>query len=88
MSHFYSRIKGTRGEATRCGAKTSGLNAEAFGYGVGGRIRMEYNAKLDTDVVHLYVTTDHNKNSKLVASYIVKDDTLIHVQTEMPEILL
>jgi len=25
MSHFYGSIKGSRGEATRCGTKTSGL---------------------------------------------------------------
>lgn len=29
MSHFYSRIKGRRGEATRCGTKGSGIDATA-----------------------------------------------------------
>lgn len=27
MSHYYSRIRGARGEATRCGHRTSGINA-------------------------------------------------------------
>lgn len=29
MSHFYSRIQGNRGEATRCGSKASGITAWA-----------------------------------------------------------
>ena len=88
MSHFYGRIKGLKGEATRTGAKTSGMLAEAFGWDVGGKVRMRYDSKLDTDVVNLYVTTGNNSTSKLVASYIVKDGKLVHLQTEMPEILL
>jgi len=27
MSHFYGYLQGSRGEATRCGTKTSGINA-------------------------------------------------------------
>jgi hypothetical protein len=88
MSHYYSRLRGLKGEVTRTGTKTSGMLAEAFGWDVGGRVRMQYNAKLDTDVVSLYVTTGNNSTSKLVASYIVKDGKLVHLQTEMPEILL
>lgn len=29
MSHFYGTLKGTRGEATRCGSKSSGLRVVA-----------------------------------------------------------
>lgn len=29
MAHFYGRIAGARGEATRCGTKASGYRAEA-----------------------------------------------------------
>ena len=88
MAHFYSTLNGAKGEATRAGTKQSGLIANAFGWDLGGRVRMEYNAKLDTDVVNLYVTRGNNDRSTLVASYIIRDDKLIHVQTEMPEILL
>lgn len=33
MSHFYGTLKGTRGEATRCGDKARGLSAIAAGWG-------------------------------------------------------
>ena len=33
MSHFYGTLNGSRGEATRCGDKGSGLNAVAAGWG-------------------------------------------------------
>lgn len=33
MSHFYGSIKGTKGEATRCGDKGSGYLAVAAGWG-------------------------------------------------------
>ena len=88
MSHFYATLNGSRGEATRAGTKQSGLTANAFGWDLGGRAHMWYNAKLDTDVVSLYVTRGNNERSILVASYIIRDDRLVHIQTEMPEILL
>ena len=32
MSHFYGTLEGNRGEATRCGTKSSGLITEAAGW--------------------------------------------------------
>jgi hypothetical protein len=32
MSHFYGKVMGSRGEATRCGDATSGLEATAAGW--------------------------------------------------------
>jgi len=29
MSHFYGRLQGNKGEATRCGTKASGLRVDA-----------------------------------------------------------
>ena len=39
MSHFYSKIQGNRGEATRCGTKDSGVTATAASWT--GAIRTE-----------------------------------------------
>jgi len=42
MSHFYSNIRGSRGAATRCGTKNSGIVAEAYSYEGGARITIEH----------------------------------------------
>ena len=42
MSHFYGSIKGAKGEATRCGAKTSGYHAVAAGWGGAIDVRLEH----------------------------------------------
>ena len=39
MSHFYGTLEGSRGEATRCGTKDSGMQAIAAGWG--GAIRVD-----------------------------------------------
>ena len=39
MAHFYGTLKGSRGEATRCGSKSSGLVAYAASWQ--GAIRSE-----------------------------------------------
>jgi len=39
MSHFYSKIQGNRGQATRCGTKDSGVTATAASWT--GAIRTE-----------------------------------------------
>lgn len=33
MSHFYGTLQGTRGKATRCGHKGSGMTTQAAGWG-------------------------------------------------------
>lgn len=38
MSHFYGTLQGSRGEATRCGTKRSGVTTYAAGWG--GAIRV------------------------------------------------
>jgi hypothetical protein len=35
MAHFYGTVKGHRGEATRCGAKSSGIRVQAGSYNGG-----------------------------------------------------
>lgn len=42
MSHFYGSIQGTRGEATRCGSKSSGYRATIAGWGGAIQVRLEH----------------------------------------------
>jgi hypothetical protein len=88
MSHFYSRIQGHRGPATRCGSKSSGITASAFGWGVGGTVECKYNKELDTDIVYLYTTKNNNRTKSLVASFAIIDGNLTCIETKLPELLV
>jgi len=49
MSHFYGTLQGTRGRATRCGTKNSGMTAQAAGWHGAIEVTTNYNAALDQD---------------------------------------
>ena len=49
MSHFYGSIKGTRGEATRCGDKRSGYKATIAGWG--GAIQIHLTHRIRVGVI-------------------------------------
>ena len=88
MSHFYSRIQGSRGPATRTGGKSSGITASAFGWDLGGTVTMSYSEELSTDIVHLYTTRNNDRTKSLVASFAIVDGTLKCIQSNYPELLL
>tara|TARA_R110002051_G_scaffold325625_1_gene429489 strand:- start:906 stop:1169 length:264 start_codon:yes stop_codon:yes gene_type:complete len=45
MSHFYGKLQGSRGEATRCGTASSGMTTYAAGWG--GAVRVEVYTQAD-----------------------------------------
>ena len=47
MSHFYSKIQGNRGEATRCGTKGSGIVATAASWTGAIRTELWYDTEED-----------------------------------------
>lgn len=49
MSHFYGTVRGGRGEATRCGHKTSGLTTNAAGHYGSVRVHVWYDDDHDCD---------------------------------------
>ena len=55
MSHFYASIQGSRGEATRCGAKNSGIAGHIRGWSSGVYVRgfHDYDGK---DKFHIFAT--------------------------------
>jgi len=60
MAHFYGNMQGNRGECTRCGSKTSGINAHIRGWGVGVRTVVTVDANTGEDVVAVYLTSGSN----------------------------
>ena len=49
MSHFYSKIQGNRGEATRCGTKDSGVTATAASWDGAIRTDIWYDSEEDVN---------------------------------------
>lgn len=64
MAHFYSKIKGQKGEATRCGGKTSGMDASVNGWESGIRVRAGYDSLNDKDVFYIYATYGSHASGK------------------------
>ncbi len=60
MAHFYGSVEGSRGEATRCGTKNSGITAHARGWDIGGHISMGYQVDTEEDAVEFLITSGSN----------------------------
>lgn len=88
MAHYYSRIKGHRGEATRCGSKSSGITARADSYSVGARIEINWSDQLQSDVVTIYATTGSSSNGSRIFSYTIQDGKRVILDTAYPEFFL
>lgn len=88
MAHYYSRIKGHRGEATRCGSKSSGITARADSYSVGARIEINWSAELQSDVVTIYATTGSSSNGSRIFSYTIQDGKRVILDTAYPEFFI
>ncbi|MHB8098117.1 MAG: hypothetical protein ACYDD5_00830 [Sulfuricurvum sp.] len=89
MSHYYSRIQGHRGEATRCGTKSSGITATATGWDIGGDIDVKFSPQLQTDIVYLYRTGGSNKRTRtLVAAFANINGVPTCINTNYPELLI
>lgn len=79
MAHFYGGIQGNRGEATRLGTKSSGLNGFLNGWNIGINVNLNYDEEEDTDIVSVYLThgsTHGNRSdglSKHIGTFTIKD---------------
>ena len=63
MSRFYGSLQGSRGVATRCGTKNSGIEAHVRGWDVGVRAIVNECNKCGGDQVQVYATGGSNGNS-------------------------
>lgn len=76
MSRFYASIKGNRGEATRCGAASSGMVGHIRGWNIGVKVYLLTDPdNPDKDQVVVYRTGGSNgfMSSKLIASFTEED---------------
>lgn len=62
MAHFYAEIQGARGEASRCGSKSSGMDGHVRGWTIGARVRMRHNDKTGKDECTIFLTSGSNGN--------------------------
>lgn len=71
MSQFYASIQGSRGEATRQGTKSSGIEGHIRGWHTGAFVVVYYDKETKQDHVRVYKTTgSHNRGAKqLIAEW-------------------
>ena len=74
MSHFYSSIQGSRGEATRCGTKSSGMIGHIRGWNLGCEVYM-YVDEDGKDRCQVYLTSGSNGrySSKCLGDFTEED---------------
>ncbi len=56
MSHFYGSLQGSRGEATRCATKKSGLTVRAAGWGGSILVRVWHDTQDGVDCFSVHQT--------------------------------
>ena len=79
MAQFYASIKGNRGEATRLGTKSSGMQAHIRGWAVGAQVWMTVDDNGE-DVVNIALTGGSNGSPApvLLGTYKQTDLEKIH----------
>jgi hypothetical protein len=66
MSHFYGVLKGSRGEATRCGAKQSGLVTRAASYQGSVHVDLRHDEKSGLDIATVSLQPWHGAGKSLL----------------------
>ncbi len=65
MAHFYGDLQGSRGEATRCGTKQSGITGHVRGWNIGARVSVHHEDGID------YVTVYRTGGSNAFAHKVI-----------------
>ena len=73
MAQFYASIQGNRGETTRMGTKSSGIEGHIRGWSVGIQIVGREIDEEDTFDVYLTSGSNGNKPGKHIGSFTKKD---------------
>ncbi len=71
MSRFYGSLQGSRGEATRCGTPSSGVEAHVRGWDVGIVSKVFQCSKCGGDAVQAYVSGGSNGNAASDGEFLV-----------------
>jgi hypothetical protein len=64
MAHFYGTLKGSRGEATRCGTKSSGMDTVAASWQ--GAVKVYLYEKDGTDMARVELAPWHGAGTRKV----------------------
>ena len=89
MAHYYARAQGNKGEATRCGTRSSGIIARADSWSIGAMSVIKYDTTINADVVTLYATEGSDDSyGKRIMSYAYIDGKFTIIDTSYPELLL
>lgn len=62
MAHFYGRLYGSRGEATRCGTNASGMHCEVSSWASKMTVDLSESMSPGVDVYRVTVRGDAEKN--------------------------
>lgn len=57
MAKFYGKLQGNRGQATRCGTKSSGITTVAASWEGAVEVNIWHNSKEDRDMVEVCMRT-------------------------------
>lgn len=72
MSHFYGVLNGSRGEATRCGTKGSGMEATAASWDGAIKVYLRYDEKTGRNTYEVVQTPWHGRGvSEVLARGVV-----------------
>lgn len=74
MAHFYARIKGTRGEATRCGDKNNGMIASVDGWNIGVDIEAVHDEKTNCDTIIVTENGGSNHANHQRRQFVISED--------------
>jgi hypothetical protein len=72
MAHFYGRLRGkAKTEATRCGGKAKGLQADVAGWDIGVHIDATHDPYSGSDLLTIYVNEGSNApNTNRLIGYV------------------
>ena len=59
MAHFYGTLNGSRGEATRCGTKNSGMTTHAASWAGAVRTRLWHDSETGQDMARVELVPWH-----------------------------
>ena len=88
MAYFYGAVQGHHDTATRTGTRSSGIEASANSWNIGGEVTVLYSDILKTDVATFYHTDGSNTSRTRLASFAVIDGKHKCIETDYPEVFI
>ncbi|MBM9514719.1 hypothetical protein [Desulfogranum marinum] len=76
MAQYRGVVQGGRGEASRLGHKTSGLQVEANGWDIGAEVSLSWNEEEQRDELSITINSGSNNNGLKIpiGTFALEDD--------------